>query len=161
MESDDGVTGPSALAVLLERLRAVEGICEFLLYSSLSGTGGSTAPCPCGSLSLAAPEDDSDNEGPGGTKGVASVVADDEEDEVVEAARFGDGDSRRGLLRERALGWLWVAVCTNMAWLFVGSLGYFTPKGEQSAYGTMHGDGVPARQCACRGVGGAEQTERR
>jgi hypothetical protein len=114
LESDDGVRGLSALAALLECLRS----CEFLLYSSLSGTGGSTAPCPCGSLSLAAPDDDNDNdEGPRGTKGAASAVADDDDDEVVEAMRFGDGGSRRGLLRERALGWLWVAVCTNMAWL--------------------------------------------
>ncbi len=99
----DGVTGPSALAALLERLRRVEGSCEFWVYSSLSGTGGSTAPCPCGSLSLAAPEDDND-EGPRGTKGAASVVTNDDDDEVFEAARFGDGGSRRGLLRERAPG---------------------------------------------------------
>jgi hypothetical protein len=56
-----------------------------------------------------------DDEGPRGTKGAASVMADDEDDVIVEAARFGDGVSRRGLLLERALGWSWAAACTNMA----------------------------------------------
>jgi hypothetical protein len=136
LESDDGVTGLSALAALLERLRRVEDSCEFLLYSSLSGTGGSTAPCPCGSLSLAAPDDDNDNdEGPRGTKGAASVVADDDDEEVVEAMRFGDGGSPRGLLRERALGWLWVAVCTNMAWLLPDARLFHT---ERGAIGVRH-----------------------
>src|SRR6266480_7135341 len=84
----------SALVVLLERLRRES--CELLLYSNLSGTGGSTAPCPCGSLSLAAATDDDKDEGPRGTKGAASVMADGDD----ETTRFGDGVSRRGLLRE-------------------------------------------------------------
>ena len=107
--------GLSTVATLLDRLRRAvtsKGSREFLLDSSLSGTGGSTAPCPCGSLAFA-------GGGPRGTKGAARAIGSDED--KVESGTFGEGVSRRGLLRERTLRSIgdedevWAAVaCTNM-----------------------------------------------
>lgn len=142
----------SAFATLLERLRLPVALLvtgdEFLLCSTLSGTGGSTAPCPCVSVLDAEVVE----EGTRGTEGAAAGWV--EEEEELGELRFGDGVSRRGLLRERAR-WSaevdeeWVAGSTNMVWLALSDR-YLGPKGELSACGTMHGDGVLALQRACR-----------
>lgn len=143
------LTAPmSTFTTLLERLRRplalVVFCCELLLYSTLSDTGGSTAPCPCVSGLVA----ELAEEGPRGTKGAAADC------ELEEELRVGEGVSRRGLLRERArrsaeLVDVWVGGSTNMVWLALSDR-YFGPKGEHSADGTMHGDGVLAREGACR-----------